>query len=564
MVLLAGLYGQPVRSFANDPLPPRPAPPARSDLPAWLLPAAATAPSPFGAPAAAAAMPYGAELAAPQQPEEPQQPSKSLASLFAGAATPPKRAQRRAAAVARKKTRQQFSDEEDEEDEEGSDRRELDGDSDAWESGDEKGTRKKENEIGGKRRNRDTDEDLYQMPEWLLIKDRPMPQPEPRIEKILAFRERDVTPSELAADRKAREDPQNKYRRRERIALVLHDVAARSSSTREKLRKVAGIGHVASPIAKPQSSSSAEQPPSLSLEPSAAAQQQQQEERKEETIHVQEYLVKEEGKSYLWVDWWTQEEMVARYGDKHAVDKIKRFMLKRHTIEARNIDLFDGAPFDIRHLNAERVIARHEYRCSPDTPGAYKAADGTWMAEEFWVKWEGLSYKEATWETRPNVASDIKIGQYMRTLRPPATVIPCKEKYYDKSPKFKNNHELRDYQIQGLNWLIKNYHEGRSCILADEMGLGKTVQCVSFLNHLYSREGIPGPFLVVVPLSTLGHWKREFEEWTDMNCLIYYDSRGGKETRKLIRQTEFYRPGEGPGCQPRFNVLVTSYEVGCA
>jgi len=40
--------------------------------------------------------------------------------------------------------------------------------------------------------------------------------------------------------------------------------------------------------------------------------------------------------------------------------------------------------------------------------------------------------------------------------------------------------------------------------------------------------------------------------------------RGGKETRKLIRQTEFYRPGEGPGCQPRFNVLVTSYEVGCA
>ena len=54
----------------------------------------------------------------------------------------------------------------------------------------------------------------------------------------------------------------------------------------------------------------------------------------------------------------------------------------------------------------------------------------------------------------------------------------------------------------------------RSVILADEMGLGKTVQTVAMLEHLRTMEHIRGPFLIVVPLSTMEHWKREFEDWT--------------------------------------------------
>ena len=34
---------------------------------------------------------------------------------------------------------------------------------------------------------------------------------------------------------------------------------------------------------------------------------------------------------------------------------------------------------------------------------------------------------------------------------------------------------------------------------------------VTFLDHLFEVEGIKGPFLICVPLSTIGHWKREFE-----------------------------------------------------
>lgn len=56
--------------------------------------------------------------------------------------------------------------------------------------------------------------------------------------------------------------------------------------------------------------------------------------------------------------------------------------------------------------------------------------------------------------------------------------------------------------------------QDRNCILADEMGLGKTVQCVSFLGLMAETVGARGPFLVVVPLSTVPNWIKEFRKWT--------------------------------------------------
>jgi len=52
------------------------------------------------------------------------------------------------------------------------------------------------------------------------------------------------------------------------------------------------------------------------------------------------------------------------------------------------------------------------------------------------------------------------------------------------------------------------------------MGLGKTVQSVSIIDFLHRKRGMRGPFLVVAPLSTLPHWKREFENWTEMNSVV--------------------------------------------
>ena len=69
---------------------------------------------------------------------------------------------------------------------------------------------------------------------------------------------------------------------------------------------------------------------------------------------------------------------------------------------------------------------------------------------------------------------------------------------------------MRAYQVAGLNWLANLYQNGINGILADEMGLGKTLQTISFLAWLKFERGVPGPHLVVAPLSVLSSWMSEF------------------------------------------------------
>ena len=57
------------------------------------------------------------------------------------------------------------------------------------------------------------------------------------------------------------------------------------------------------------------------------------------------------------------------------------------------------------------------------------------------------------------------------------------------------------------------YENGVNGILGDEMGLGKTVQCIALFAHII-KMGVPGPFLVCAPLSTLPNWLSEFQRFT--------------------------------------------------
>eukprot|EP01080_Neovahlkampfia_damariscottae_P005876 gene5876-9704_t len=94
--------------------------------------------------------------------------------------------------------------------------------------------------------------------------------------------------------------------------------------------------------------------------------------------------------------------------------------------------------------------------------------------------------------------------------------------YKEVFPKFKNL-SLKNYQVKGVNWLLKNWFEHRNCILADEMGLGKTIQTLVFLSEICRIQKFILPFLIVVPLSTLENWSRETEKWTKMNSIKVHD-----------------------------------------
>lgn len=45
---------------------------------------------------------------------------------------------------------------------------------------------------------------------------------------------------------------------------------------------------------------------------------------------------------------------------------------------------------------------------------------------------------------------------------------------------------LRQYQEEGVNWLVKNYQLGLGSCLADDMGLGKTIQTIAYLDFVYT------------------------------------------------------------------------------
>ncbi len=91
--------------------------------------------------------------------------------------------------------------------------------------------------------------------------------------------------------------------------------------------------------------------------------------------------------------------------------------------------------------------------------------------------------------------------------------------------------QLRPYQLEGLNWLRLHYYLGRNVILGDEMGLGKTAQTLALLQSLRVLEGVPGPFLIVAPLSTLPHWERELGLWTDAYAVTYHGPAEARQVR---------------------------------
>ncbi|KAG4971252.1 hypothetical protein JHK85_037673 [Glycine max] len=111
--------------------------------------------------------------------------------------------------------------------------------------------------------------------------------------------------------------------------------------------------------------------------------------------------------------------------------------------------------------------------------------------------------------------------------------------------------KMRDYQLAGLNWLIRLYENGINGILADEMGLGKTLQTISLLGYLHEFRGIKGPHMVVAPKSTLGNWMNEIRRFCPILRAIKF--LGNPDERRHIRD-ELLVAG-------KFDVCVTSFEM---
>ncbi|XP_043204672.1 transcription activator BRG1-like isoform X1 [Amphibalanus amphitrite] len=111
------------------------------------------------------------------------------------------------------------------------------------------------------------------------------------------------------------------------------------------------------------------------------------------------------------------------------------------------------------------------------------------------------------------------------------------------------NGKLKEYQIKGLEWLVSLYNNNLNGILADEMGLGKTIQTIALVTYLMEKKKVNGPYLIILPLSTLSNWVLEFEKWAPSVRVVAY--KGSPAARRHIQNQMR---------ASKFNVLLTTYE----
>ncbi|XP_036998909.1 lymphoid-specific helicase isoform X2 [Artibeus jamaicensis] len=123
-----------------------------------------------------------------------------------------------------------------------------------------------------------------------------------------------------------------------------------------------------------------------------------------------------------------------------------------------------------------------------------------------------------------------------------------------QQPKLFTGGVMRWYQVEGMEWLRMLWENGINGILADEMGLGKTVQCIATIALMIQR-GVPGPFLVCGPLSTLPNWMAEFQRFTpEIPTMLYHGTQ--QERRRLVNNIH-----KRKGTLQIHPVVITSFEI---
>lgn len=110
------------------------------------------------------------------------------------------------------------------------------------------------------------------------------------------------------------------------------------------------------------------------------------------------------------------------------------------------------------------------------------------------------------------------------------------------------NANLRNYQLEGVQWLERLRTMHLNGILADDMGLGKTLQAIVALTQYYQSTGDKTLSLIVCPTSLLYNWYEEFHRFNPLLKVLVVDGIPSQR-KKLLKSIHKYQ------------ILITSYSL---
>lgn len=233
-----------------------------------------------------------------------------------------------------------------------------------------------------------------------------------------------------------------------------------------------------------------------------------------------------------------------------------------------NFDWFDIS--GIVMIGDEQLTIRQLFKNIKDDNPFLKLADGSYVLipSEIMTKYSQL-VQFATMK-----GEDIKLAKSHFTIIESLEGKPISlsenqkidEVVYQPTSKLKAN--LRPYQLQGVEWLIKHRMNGLGACLADDMGLGKTLQTIAALLH--AKESKPAPMdakqviqldlfgevqnlgrialsaLIILPASLVFNWANELRKYAPSLQVLHYTGAGRKKVEKTMSS---------------FDVVLTTYQT---
>ncbi|KAG8418035.1 hypothetical protein J3458_005477 [Metarhizium acridum] len=280
-----------------------------------------------------------------------------------------------------------------------------------------------------------------------------------------------------------------------------------------------------------------------------------------------EYLVKWEGMSYFHCTW-----MPGAWIFGVAASAMRTSFAKK----AVEVDLFkvtEKEAIPDEYLMIDIIFRVKLDSAVPRANSRQEDVDNLPHISKVLVKYQGLGYDDVVWDEPPKTNSgelydafkvayeEYLAGKYFKHSLPTKMrerIKAFKEEELeevDVQPAGLKRGKLMGYQLEGLNWLLNNFHSGRSVVLADEMGLGKTVQVISLVVYLVQENPKCWPFLISVPNATCPNWRREFKQWAPELRVVTY--HGGKESQDLAYKHELFPHGSR---EMAAHVVIMSYD----